>query len=186
MKTIRFAVLCFLIASALAARPAYAQGKSPTAALTARVEALEAAVAKLGGNITADEFFGKSYNLYLLGVAMDPPGTQATFNQMASYVQTGIVTFESNFRGTINGAAAGIVMTEQAANQNWTNVPASGTGTAGFTWSYSSGVLSITMDNGAEFNDLDLSVLAGGQALVSAIGGAPGNNQQVVIVVRRP
>jgi hypothetical protein len=180
----RVAALCLVLLLASAPLPAFAQGSSSNS-LAVRVQALEAAVAKLMGNITADDLVG-TYSVYLLGIAMDPPGTQATYNQMSSYVNKGTATLAANFRGTLNGTGAGIVMTEQAANLNWTNVPVSVSGTGDFSWSYSSGVLTVTMDPGVPFNDFDLSVIAGGQALVSAFGGAPSNNQQILILVRQP
>jgi hypothetical protein len=164
-------------------RSAHAQGSS--ANLAARVQALEAAVAKLKGNIIPDDLLG-TYNIYLLGIAMDPPGSEATYNQMASYVVRGTMTFAANLRGTVIGTGDGILMTEQAPDLSWTNEPSSGSGSGGFSWSYSNGVLTVNMDPGVQFPDFNLTVTAGGQLAVSARGGAPSNNQQLIVLVRQP
>ena len=185
MDRIRSASLCLVVALALAPPPAYAQGAPGTTNnLQARVDALEQAVAKLMGNITAADLVG-TYNVYLLGIAMDPPGTQATFNQMASYAVTGTATLGPNLRGSLNVSFAGIVMTEQAANLNWTNQGGSQSVIGNFSWTYNSGTLTITPDPGVEFNDFGLSVISGGRALVGAVGGPPGNNQQLTVWSRK-
>jgi hypothetical protein len=179
----RVASVCFVVASVLAPFEAQAQFTNPS--LAARMAELEARVEKLEGNITANDLVG-TYNVYLLGIAMDPPGTQATNNQMASYVSMGTAMLAPNLTGALDLTFAGIIMTEQAPSEIWDNDPASGSATGGFSWNYSNGVLTITMDPGVPFNDFDLSVIAGGQALVSAFGGAPSNNQQLLILVRQP
>jgi hypothetical protein len=181
MYATRVASLCVVLVMAAAPIPAFAQNT-----LAARVTALEEAVDRLMGNIRPRDLIG-TYNVYLLGVAMDPPGTEATHNQMASYVMRGTATFTGTpRRGTLDMTFDGIVVTEQAADQNWTHQPAGGSGTGGFSWAYNNGFLTITMDPGVPFNDFTLSVVAGGRALVGAVGGAPSNNQQLVVLVRQP
>jgi hypothetical protein len=49
---------------------------------------------------------------------------------------------------------------------------------------YGAGVLQIVPAPGAQFNDIDLSIAAGGQVLVSARGGPPGSNQQLIVFTR--
>ena len=95
------------------------------------------------------------------------------------------MTLAGNLRGTLIGTGDGIVVTEQAPTLSWTNEPSSGSGSGEFSWNYSNGVLTINMDPGAPFPDLNLSVTAGGQIAVSARGGAPSNNQQLVVLVRQ-
>jgi len=183
MYCFRVASLCFIVALVLAPLPARAQG--PTSSLNARVAALEAAVSKLQGNIIAKDLVG-TYSVYLLGISMDPPGTEATFNEMSSYAFAGTATLTENFRGSLNGTIGGRVMTEQAANLNWTNIGGGGAQAGNFSWSYNNGTLTITPDPGVQFKDFDLSVIAGGQAAVSANGGPPSNNQQLTVWTRRP
>jgi hypothetical protein len=182
--------LCFVVALVLAPLPARAQG--PSSSLNAKVAALEAAVtalqgrvAKLEGNIIADDLMG-TYSVYLLGISMDPPGSAATFNEMSSYAFAGTATLGGGFRGSLSGTIGGRVMTEQAANLNWTNIGGSGAQGGGFSWSYNNGILTITPDPGVQFKDFDLSVIAGGQAAFSANGGPPSNNQQLTVWTRQP
>jgi len=182
MYSLRVAPLCFVVALVLAPLPARAQGAQSN--LNARVAALEAAVSKLQGNIIAADLVG-TYSVHLLGISMDPPGTAATFNEMSSYAFAGTATLAGNFRGSLSGTIAGIVMTEQAANLNWTNNGGSSALGGDFSWSYNNGILTITFDPGVQSKDFDLSVIAGGEAAVSANGGPPSNNQQLTVWTRQ-
>ena len=205
MNSIRVAVLCFVVSPFLAPQHALAQGGAANnlTAINARLTALEAAVAaetaarlaaedKLKGNITANDLFG-TYDVYLLGISMDAPGAPQIFNEMSSYAFTGTAVFtndlsevEGSFRGSLNGTIAGRLMIEQEPDQIWAAEGGSGPVAGGFDWSYSNNVLTITPDDGVEFNGYDLSVAVGGRVLVSARGGPPSNNQQLTVWTRRP
>jgi hypothetical protein len=192
MNRLRVASTCFVVALISAPLSVHAQGPNANN-LPARVQALEAAVAaltarvgKLEGNISATDLVG-SYSVYLLAVAMDPPGTVAAHNQVASYTIVATATLTADFRCSLLGTAAGMTITEQAPNLNWTPAEGvSGAGGGGCSWSYDDGVLTVNFDPGVEFNDFDLSVTAGGRVLVSAHGGPPSNNQQLTVWIRRP
>jgi hypothetical protein len=114
---------------------------------------------------------------------MDPPGTVATYNQMASYVVSGTATIDANGTGSLTGTAVGIIMTEQAPHLNWTNEGGGEPFATSLSWTFSNGVLSITNLSGVR--DFDLNPAAGGAVLVSVAGGPPGNNQQLTVWTRR-
>lgn len=203
MYRIRAASMCFVVVLAFAPLPAHAQG--PGSNVNARVAALEAAVAalqsgqtaldgrvgKLEGNITAADLAG-SYAVYLIGISMDPPGSVATFNDMSSYVIRGTLTLTATTgtsgTGTLNGVGDGIEVTEHSPSENWTwaATPVGGFAqSTNLTWTYNSGTRTLSIDPDAGFNAFDLSVAVGGQLLVSAKGGTPSNNQQLLVVTRK-
>jgi len=149
----------------------------------------QAQIDKLKGNITELDLVG-TYDVYLLGISMDDPGTVQTFNEMSSYAFTGTAVFTGDFRGSLNGTIAGRVMIEQTPDQIWAADGGSFQVTGGddgdFTWSYSKNVLTITVDDDVQFKDYALSVAVGGRVLVGASGGPPSNNQQLTVWTRRP
>jgi hypothetical protein len=187
--------VCLLFVLSFSPRPALAQGPPGTPGgdsnLQARVVALEAAVAKLNGNITTADLAG-TYAFYLIGTSIDGPGTVATYNAVSSYVIKGTVTLTATIAtggtGTIDGVIEGVQMLEQSAAANWTwgaspigGIPQSTT----LTWTYDSGTRTLSVEPNAGFNAFDLSVAAGGQVLVSATGGTPSNNQQLLVLTRK-
>lgn len=64
----------------------------------------------------------------------------------------GPLRWRETSRVPLTGVATGIVMTEQAANLNWTNEGVAGGESAlgNFTWSYANGKLSVVPDSGAQ------------------------------------
>ncbi len=165
---------------------------SVTAETNARASAdtaLQVQIDKLKGNITELDLVG-TYDVYLLGISMDDPGTVQTFNEMSSYAFTGTAVFTNDLRGSLNGTLAGRVMIEQTPDQIWAADGGSFQVTGGddgdFSWSYSNNVLTITVDDDVQFKDYALSVAGGGRVLVGASGGPPSNNQQLTVWTRRP
>ncbi len=188
MSSVRLVALYFSLVTLFAPAITYAQGAANNVA--ARVAALEATVAslqsrlgKLEGAIAPSDLVG-TYSVFLLGVSMDPPGTAATFNEMSSYTFVGTATLAANFTGSLAGSMAGRLMTEQAPTLIWTNIGGSGPIGGNFSWSYSNGVLSLNPDPGVQFNSFLLTVTGGGRVLVSAQGGPPTNNQQLIVLIR--
>jgi hypothetical protein len=176
MRSSRIATWCFVLVSAIAPLPAQAQGNSGASNLSARVQALEVAVAKLNGNITAADLEG-TYNFYLVATAIDGGP-----NTIASYVITGTATLGSGGTGQLNVSAAGRELTEQAPNLNWLATSVSDAQTGNFSWTYSNGKL--TIDASGDVNEF--TTAAGGQVMVGVQGGPPGNNQIIFVLTRQP
>jgi hypothetical protein len=180
MSSSRIATLCFVLVSAMAPLPAQAQGNSGASNLSARVAALEAAVSKLNGNITAADLEG-TYNFYFVATALYGGST----NQITSYFITGTMTFEAGGTGQVeDSVAAGGQLTEQLPTESWLfgNVGGSGVFDGSFSWVYNNGV--VTINAGGDINDFTPTV--GGQVMVGVQGGPPGDNQAIFVLTRQP
>lgn len=209
MKNICVAVVCFLVALVVTPMPASAQTvQQRLDALERKVErlqeradnmaerldrlnakileeredriardaALRARVAKLEGkNLEAADFVG-TYTVANAAVAVDPDP-----NSLVSYVVGGTATFNADGTGTISATAAGVGITEGAPSETWAHNGASEDTSTPFNWTYTGGVLSVTVVAGDTLPDFAFSVAAGAQVLVSVSGGAPGNNQTMAV-----
>ena len=200
MRGIRVASVCFVAALGIAP-PAYAQNGNSAAA---RIAALEATVAalqssltsetnvraaadttlqgqidKLKGNIVPGDLVG-TYAVHFVATAMDGDSP----NQLTSYTIKGTATLSADNTGFATLTAAGIAWTEGTPLQNWVRQEVGGVIEFDFTWSYSNGTVSTASDN--DFgNNNSLNVVAGGQVMVSAEGGAPSNNQLITVWTRK-
>ena len=150
-----------------------------TNARTSADTALLAQIDKLKGNIVPGDLVG-TYAVHFVATAMDGPMP----NQLTSYTITGTATLAANNTGSATFTAGGIAWTEGTPLQNWVRQEVGGVIAFDFTWSYSNGTICTESDN--DFGDGCSNVVAGGQVIVTAQGGAPSNNQLIVIWTRRP
>ena len=157
-----------------------ARATADTAETNARTNAdtaLQVQIDKLKGNIVPGDLVG-TYAVHFVATAMDGPP-----NLLTSYAVTGTVTVASGNTGVASLTAAGITWTEGTPAQNWVREEGGEVIECDFTWSYSNGTFSMESTNG--FCDSSLSVVAGGQVMVSAEGGAPSNNQLINVWTRK-
>ncbi len=148
--------------------------------LRERDAALRERIAKLEGkNLTAGDFVG-AYTMNNVATALDSGP-----NTLVSYVVAGTATFAADGTGTIDAAGAAVSVTEGSADQTWAHGAETGTISTPFTWTYNSGVLTVTPADGDALPDFNFSVAAGGQVLVTVTGGAPGNNQVMAVWTRQ-
>jgi hypothetical protein len=158
-------------------------------ALTARVTTLENDVAKLNGQITADELVGTytvtSFETEMSVGLMTTPGPSFGLNVAPS---TGV----SVFVGTATLAADGTLSLSLTQTGNtlaydtivqgvpaWNLVPGSHSGVETGTWTYANGTVT--------FGGASLSVAAGGRLLIFANSSNPNpshGNSQLVILTR--
>jgi len=148
-------------------------------ARTSADTALLAQIDKLKGNIVPGDLVG-TYAVHFVATAMDGPLP----NQLTSYTITGTATLAADNTGSATFTAGGIAWTEGTPLENWARQEVGGVIEFDFTWSYSDGTLCTESDN--DFGDGCSDVVAGGQVIVTAQGGAPSNNQLMVIWTRRP
>jgi len=140
--------------------PAYAQAPVPpgqalqtlaadVAGLKARVDSLEANVAKLNGNLTAADLVG-TYAIYQFQTELTanvpnptppPPFLPAS---IAAGVTTGIVTLNADGSGSVSTTDSGSTLTQGV----WTLTPSTHNSSSNFTWAYANGVLSVTANDG--------------------------------------
>jgi hypothetical protein len=169
--------LCLVAALVLVARPAQAQGKGGNAT-EARIAALEAAVAKLQGNITSADLVG-TYRLAALATDLDggPPASVTMFAYGA------IATLAANGTGIIaqGGGPSGAI--ELVEGTPWTDSATllSGEGPTNITWSYANGLLHLS--DGTENLDIQMAVGAGGRMLTWA-GLSDDNTADIIIGTR--
>ena len=138
---------------------------------------LQGQIDKLNGNIVPADLVG-TYAVHFVSTAMDGPP-----NQIISYVVKGTATLAADNTGSASLTAAGISWTEGTPAQNWAREEGGEVIEFDFTWSYSGGTFSSASSH--EFGDFSLSVAAGGQVMVTAEGGAPGNNQFLGVWTRK-
>lgn len=181
MNNIRVTSLCLVVAFAIAPLPIQAQPQGPGANPTARIAALEARVAKLEGNIIADDLIG-TYNVDIIAT-----GIFSSFqNEIHSFVIVGTATLEAGGSGSISLAGNGNKLAERTPDLNWlADQLTPGTLSGDFTWSYDNGTLTITPDDDPSDVTI-LRVAVGGQVLVSAHGGPPRKVQSLMVLTRRP
>jgi hypothetical protein len=162
------------------ASPAVAQkvAQGGSKAIEARLAALEAAVAKLQGNITEADLVG-TYHLAALATDLDggPPATIAVF------AFRGIVTLAADGTGTIEqgGGTSGVI--ELAEGTPWTDTAnlISGNPPTSITWSYANGL--VHLSDGTANLDIDMVVGVGGRVLTSA-GLSDDNTADLFIATR--
>jgi hypothetical protein len=152
--------------------PAFVQGQGPPAGanLAARVAALEAAVAKLQGQITADDLAGE-YRLvgFLADVdASNPPAIgvgvlYGTVRLLAGGTGSADLTLEGT-NLVLSAPAQESPIFEQGNNDP-------------LTWSYASGILTIT--TGSEV--ITFNVGAGGRVLTQAVIGDDGDKDLLIL-----
>jgi hypothetical protein len=168
MNRITAASLAFVTALSLVPSAAYAQNANSTAA---RLAALEAKVAKLEGNIVADDLVG-DYRLvgFLADVdASNPPAIGVA-------VAYGTVTLLANGTGSIQTATiegTNLVLSAPAQEspifQQDSNTP--------INWSYADGTLTLTSPEEA----LTFNVSAGGRVMTLAAIGDDGDKDLVIL-----
>ena len=138
---------------------------------------LQGQIDKLKGNIVPGDLVG-TYAVHFVATAMDGPP-----NQLTSYAITGTATLAADNTGFATLTAGGIAWTEGTPLQNWARDEVGGVLEFDFTWSYSNGTFSMASDN--DFGNGSLNVAAGGQVMVAARGGAPSNNQLIIVWTRK-
>lgn len=140
--------------------------------------ALQVQIDKLKGNIVPSDLFG-TYAVHFVSTAMDGPP-----NQLTSYAIKGTVTLAAGNTGVATLTAAGIAWSEGTPFETWARQEVGVGIEFDFTWSYSNGTFSMASEN--DFGNSTLNVVAGGQVMVGVEGGAPSNNQLIVVWTRRP
>jgi len=105
-------------------------------------------------------------------------------NIVTSYVVKGTATLAADNTGSASLTAAGIALSEGTPAQTWARQEVGAVIEFDFTWSYSDGTFSTASDN--DFGNNSLSVTAGGHVMVTAEGGAPSNNQLLIVWTRNP
>ncbi len=203
----------FLIGLASRAKPTAAQGVAgpgcsalslcnQVAALTAQVNTLQsnvttlqsnvatlqANVAMLGGTISPAELVG-NYAFVGFQNELVPFVLNVHPAHVASYVFTGTATLNSDFTGSATQTQTGTTLFQgtwsvRSADQ--------GPDTFGLTWTYSNGVLSVTINtknsNPVTPFTVDFNVSAGGSVLTHASANPPpptGDGTDVLLVLTR-
>ena len=138
---------------------------------------LQGQIDKLKGNIVPGDLVG-TYAVHFVATAMDGGP-----NQLTSYAITGTATLAADNTGFATLTAGGIAWTEGTPLQNWARDEVGGVIEFDFIWSYSNGTFSTESDN--DFGNGSLNVVAGGQVMVNARGGAPSNNQVIIVWTRK-
>ena len=138
---------------------------------------LQGQIDKLKGNIVPGDLVG-TYAVHFVATAMDGGP-----NQLTSYAITGTATLAADNTGFATLTAGGIAWTEGTPLQNWARDEVSGVIEFDFTWSYSNGTFSTLSES--DFGNGSLNVVAGGQVMVNARGGAPSNNQVIIVWTRK-
>jgi hypothetical protein len=155
-------LLCLLIA--LTSAPAGAQGRSPSTgenvpSLTAKLDALQARVAKLeGGQVTASDLAG-TYGVYLLGTEL-----RAFPSRISSETVTGTLTLNADGTGSVTVTDKMFLLTVGGA----LTTPGPQAGADTFTWTTDGHTVSSAI-----FDFLPLTIGAGGRLLIYLQG--PGN-----------
>ena len=172
-----------------AALPAQAQGpgQPPPNSLAAQVANLQARVARLEGNITADDLVG-TYTL--VGFQTRLRGGGAANAAIGSAALTGSLTLNANGTGsmTINGDGSLLFPLLWASAQSTLGNGNPGTPFS-LTWTYANGVLSsmITTNEGTSAGP-DISVGPGGRLLATAFSefrGDPKSNDATLMIFYR-
>jgi outer membrane murein-binding lipoprotein Lpp len=170
--TRRIAFMLFVVVAA--ALPAQAQGPggpppnyqqlaSAVATLQSQVDALNAQVSKLQGNITAADLVGTyTYTHLITGLNGGFPA------RIASGVFTGTFTLAADGTGSGNVSSAGNVLTQGTP---WSVTQSSDAETDNFTWTYANGTLTLVMGS----DTIPFSVAAGGRLAILAVS-APESN----------
>jgi hypothetical protein len=161
--------------SALPARAQDSGGGLP--AVVKDLAALTARVAKLEGQIQRADLTGNWHVVgFFSGLDALIPGTPTPQRQasIASAVFTGTARLNDNGTGTITTNIEGTTLIQGL----WTLTPGSDSGTDNFTWSYSNGIVTTSMD-------MELAVGPGGRLLVGGLSDydRSNNNSETVIVV---
>jgi hypothetical protein len=156
---------------AFAALPAHAQD------LDARVAALENAVAKLNGQITADDLVG-TYAIHVLESEMHAPSSPGGFpTQVSSYVTAGTVVLAADFTVTLNGTTSGNTLFFFPPDGP-SLAPIDGSPNLTGNWMYTDGTLTIS--GGAP----PLSVAAGGRVLIGTAADHDSGHDVLLILTR--
>ena len=176
MYQVRVAVITFAVVSTFAALPAEAQGNQPGGGannnLAARLEALEARVARLEGNITDADLVG-TYRVtgFIGGTAADP---NASVSIGAIF---GTVTLNANHTAT---GEFGIIGNSLVQGTPWiSSILSFPPEPSTATWSYADGVLHVT--DGTENVDTFFNVGLGGRVLTFAGLGDDGEVNVIIL-----
>jgi hypothetical protein len=170
----------FTVAPAQAQGPGGPPGTGSAQALSTRVAALEARVAKLEGQITAGDLVG-TYVLHAFQTELHGRNPDlATY--VSSYVFQGTFVLNADGTGTIGssggqfGHSLRFFITEsspQTPTRTVINEPGGG---GSFNWSYANGLINIGFGN--------FSVTAGGRVLVGS-GTNPADGTTVLLIMTR-
>ena len=162
---------CLVCLFAFAAVPAHAQD------LEARVTALENQVAKLNGQITADDLVG-TYTLSQFLTELE--GTGGTFARITTGVLAGTVTLAADGTGTFSLTDREHTLVE--SNSMWSFTSSDQSDQGAFSWTYANGMVMLNVGNG-----VNLSAAVGGRVLIAMSSSNPdmnGGNNQLVILTR--
>ena len=147
------------------APPSYPQLAKMVADLSARV-------AKLEGNITADDLVG-TYSVH----AIDSQVSSAGGGQVTPQVSTGVVTLNGDGTGMLTGIACGgysLALTSGSVSPTGCNL------TYPFTWTYANGTLTETIFGAFQ---VPFSVGVGGRVMTTAFTPFDGTAGDAVFII---
>lgn len=155
--------------------------QSTSAAQASYIATLQSDMALLGGQITADSLVG-TYAFTGFQNELDPEIIGCCSGQVGSYVYTG--TFTLNADGTAlatNYAQSGNYL----VNDQYLTSADQGPGTGTFDWTYSNGVVTLTLTSGPHTGDkVILNVGAGGAVLTGAGAKHSDGTSEIGVLVR--
>jgi hypothetical protein len=185
MNSIRVASLVFVVALLCAPVPARAQGPppGPGANISARVAALEAAVAKLqSGQIDVADLVGTYAGIVLQLELNAPAGLASIENQSAALT----FTLNNDFTALISGLDRFCNLTQTAA-ATWSRAcpsPESASNVAGNWFVDANGSLVVQIGGQDVINDPNF-IGAGGRVVISA-GTAGSGHTVFMVLIRMP
>lgn len=155
--------------------------QSTSAAQASYVATLQSDMALLSGQITSDSLVG-SYAVAGFQNELDPYVPNVSAPAVGSYVYTGTLTFNEDGTGSAtNYAQTGSYLVYDQTLTSADQPPGTGT----FDWTYSNGVVTITLTSGPHSGDkTSLNVAAGGAVLTGAGAHHSDGTSEIAVLVR--
>lgn len=140
--------------------------QSTAASQESYIATLQSDMALLGGQVTADSLVG-TYALVAFQNELDPEIVGTANAQVGSYVYTGTVTLNADGTASAtNYAQRGNYL----VNDQFLTSADQGPGTGTFNWTYSNGVVTLTVTSGPHSGDKALCNVGAGGAILTVAG----------------
>lgn len=155
--------------------------QSTSAAQASYIATLQSDMALLGGQVTAGSLVG-TYALVGFQNELDPEVIGCCSAQVGSYVYTGTVTLNADGTALATNYAQ---MGNYLVNDQYLTSADQGPGTGTFDWTYSNGVVTMTLTSGPHTGDKALfNVGAGGAVLTAAGSKHSDGTDEIGVLVR--